>query len=247
MLRPANHEGATASAPVHPHFQDCLHCEHRHLRVFCNLTPEALEHYDRIGILMNFERGAKLFSEGDPVRNIYVICHGQVKISSVSRSGRALILKIAGPGDLMGLSAALANVPYEVSAEVIESCQVKVMRRQEFLDLLDQHGVASLRAAQALSSAYMTVFYDAKRLALSNSAAGRLARVLLDWGRAVSPGHAELRFTMTLTHEELANMAGISRETVTRLLSQFRRDQWLVVKGSSMTILQPDQLERLTV
>lgn len=247
MLRQSNHPSATASSPVHPHPQDCLHCEHRHLRVFCNLTPEALEQYDRIGILMNFERGAKLFSEGDPVRNIYVICHGQVKISSVSRSGRALILKIAGPGDLMGLSAALADVPYEVSAEVIESCQVKVIRRQEFLDLLEQHGVASMRAAQSLSSAYMTVFYDAKRLALSNSAAGRLARVLLDWGRAVAAGRAELKFTMTLTHEELANMAGISRETVTRLLSQFRRDQWVNVRGSSMTILQPDQLEKLTV
>ena len=247
MIRPNHREGATALSPAHSHSQDCLHCEHRHLRVFCNLTDEALEHYDRIGILMNFERGAKLFSEGDPVRNIYVICQGQVKISSVSRSGRALILKIAGPGDLMGLSAALANVPYEVSAEVIEPCQVKVMRRQEFLDLLDRHGVASMRAAQSLSNAYMTVFYDAKRLALSNSAAGRLARVLLDWGRAVAGGHAEIKFTMTLTHEELANLAGISRETVTRLLSQFRRDQWVLVRGSSMTILQPEQLERLTV
>ena len=57
---------------------------------------------------------------------------------------------------------------------------------------------------------------------------------------------SELRFTMALTHEEIANMAGTSRETVTRLLNQFRRDQWITIKGASLTIVKPDQLERLT-
>ena len=75
---------------------------------------------------------------------------------------------------------------------------------------------------------------------------GRLARLLLDWGRSASNGKPEIRFTMALTHEEIANMAGTSRETVTRLLNQFRRDQWISIKGASMTIVQPDQLERLT-
>jgi CRP/FNR family transcriptional regulator len=92
----------------------------------------------------------------------------------------------------------------------------------------------------------MTVFHDAKRLALSGSAAGRLARLLLDWGRDAANGKPEIRFTMALTHEEIANMAGTSRETVTRLLNQFRRDQWITIKGTSLTIVQPDQLERLT-
>jgi CRP/FNR family transcriptional regulator len=90
------------------------------------------------------------------------------------------------------------------------------------------------------------VFHDAKRLALSGSAAGRLARLLLDWGRSSSLNKPELRFTMALTHEEIANMAGTSRETVTRLLNQFRRDKWIIIKGASLTIVQPDQLERLT-
>jgi CRP/FNR family transcriptional regulator len=73
-----------------------------------------------------------------------------------------------------------------------------------------------------------------------------LARLLLDWGRASGNGKSEIRFTMALTHEEIANMAGTSRETVTRLLNQFRRDQWITIKGASLTIVKPDQLERLT-
>jgi CRP/FNR family transcriptional regulator len=114
------------------------------------------------------------------------------------------------------------------------------------VDFLGRHGIASMNAAQSLSGEYMTVFHDAKRLALSGSAAGRLARLLLDWARAASNGRPELRFTMALTHEEIANMAGTSRETVTRLLNQFRRDQWIQIRGASLTISKPEQLERLT-
>ena len=65
-------------------------------------------------------------------------------------------------------------------------------------------------------------------------------------GAASANGKPEIRFTMALTHEEIANMAGTSRETVTRLLNQFRRDQWIMIKGTSLTIFKPDQLERLT-
>lgn len=215
--------------------------------MFCNMTPDALKDFDAIGIMMSHARGAKLFSEGDAARNVFIICFGQVKISSTSRDGKTMILKIAGPGDVMGLSAVLANVPHEVTAEAIEPCQVKTVRKQEFIEFLGRHGIASMHAAQALSGEYMTVFHDAKRLALSGSAAGRLARLLLDWGRAaVNNGKPEMRFTMALTHEEIANMAGTSRETVTRLLNQFRRDQWITIKGASLTITKPDALERLT-
>ena len=123
-------------AGLHSHRppEDCLNCEHRHLRMFCNLTPEALQDYDGIGIMMSHARGAKLFTEGDQARNVFVICYGKVKVSSTSRDGKTMILKIAGPGDVMGLSAVLANVPHEVTAEAIEPCQVKTVRKQDFVD-----------------------------------------------------------------------------------------------------------------
>jgi len=226
--------------------EDCTNCEHRTLRMFCNLTPDALKDFDAIGIMMSHARGAKLFAEGDSARNVFIVCLGQIKISSTSREGKTMILKIAGPGDVLGLSAVLANVPHEVTAEAIEPCQVKAIRKQEFVDFLAKHGVASMHAAQSLSSEYMTVFHDAKRLALSGSAAGRLARLLLDWGRSVSCNKLEIRFTMALTHEEIANMAGTSRETVTRLLNQFRRDELIAIKGTALTILKPEELERMT-
>lgn len=214
--------------------------------MFCNLTPDALHDFDSIGMQMNYARGAKIFLEGEAARNVAVICAGQVKISSTSREGKTMILKIAVPGDVLGLSAILTDVAYEVCAEAIEPCQVKIIRKQDFLDFLGRHEIARLHAARSLSGEYLTVFQDAKRLALSGSAAGRLARLLLDWGRNVSSGKSELRFTMALTHEEVASMAGTSRETVTRLLNQFRRNEFISIKGTALTILKPQELERIT-
>jgi len=156
-----------------------------------------------------------------------------------------MILKIAGPGDVMGLSAVLANVPHEVTAEAIEPCQVKTVRKQEFVDFLGPPRIASMHAAQSLSGEYLTVFHDAKRLALSGSAAGRLARLLLDGAAA----------TATASTKSASPWPSPTKRSPTWLAPranrhaaahQFRRDQWITIKGSSLTITQPDQLERLT-
>ncbi len=230
----------------HSQPEDCLHCENRQFRLFCNLPEEVLEKFDRIGVLVNHAPSAKLFSEGDAVRNVFVLCSGQVKLSTTSRDGRTMILKIAVPGDLLGLNAALADSPHEVTAETIEPCVIKTIRREQFVELLQEHAPASIRAAQSLSLEYGTVFRDARRLALSTTAGGRLAQLLLEWARSARCGDAEMKFTMALTHEEIANMAGTSRETVTRLLSQFRRQHWIRVHGSRVTILNETELDKLT-
>ena len=119
------------------------------------------------------------------------------------------------------------------------------MRREEFLEFLEEHGEASMHAARALSEEYKAAFVDARRLALSPTAAGKLAGVLLDWSRAASPGKSELRFAMTLTHEELANLAGTTRETVTRTLGAFQKDGLIQIRGASMQILAPERLGAL--
>src|SRR6201996_1205215 len=135
----------------------------------------------------------------------------------------------------------------EVTAEAIEPTEIKSIRREEFLSFIQKHGEASLHTAKALSEEYKAVFFDARRLALSGSAAGRLAGVLLDWGKAASCGKPEMRFTMALTHEDLANMVGTSRETVTRLLARFKRDGLIEIRGSALLITAPERLEELAV
>ncbi|MDE3105959.1 MAG: Crp/Fnr family transcriptional regulator [Acidobacteriota bacterium] len=214
--------------------------------MFCNLSPEALADFDKIGTQQRVTKGTVLFREADPGLSAVVICSGQVKLSCTSKEGKTLILKIAMPGDVLGLSAVITGATYEVTAEALLPTQVKFVERADLVKFLEQHGEASMHAAKTLSEEYKSVFFDARRLALSPSVAGRLATVLLDWGRTAACGKPEMRFTMALTHEELANMAGTSRETVTRLLGKFQKDKLIQVRGASILILSPDRLAQLS-
>jgi CRP/FNR family cyclic AMP-dependent transcriptional regulator len=214
--------------------------------MFCNLDTTALADFESIGVQATLPRGAKVFQEDEPSNGVFVICTGQVKLSCTSKEGKTLILKIAMPGDVLGLGAVISGSRYEVTAETIEPTEIKSIRRGDFFLFIQKHGEASLHAAKALSEEYKAAFFDARRLALSGSAAGRLASVLLDWGKAASCGKPEMRFTMALTHEELANLVGSSRETVTRMLGRFKREKLIQMRGTSLLILSPDRLERLS-
>jgi CRP/FNR family transcriptional regulator, cyclic AMP receptor protein len=224
------------------HGESCQECEYRGLRLFCNLNGEALKRFDEIGMSVSFPGRTVLFEEGQRVNGVFVVCTGQLKLSTTSKEGRTMILRLAGPGDVLGLSATLNDLPYEVTAETLEPTRVKNVRRAEFLQFLETHAEAGGNAAKTLAKEYREVFLDARRLALSGSAAGRLSQLLLEWASSAACGGSGLHFTMALTHEELANMAGTSRETVTRLLNQFERDHLIKRHGAMLTIVDPDNL-----
>jgi CRP/FNR family transcriptional regulator, cyclic AMP receptor protein len=226
--------------------RQCGSCELRPLRMFCSLGPETLADFESIGVHSILPRGATLFQENAPSQAVYVICSGQVKLSCTSREGRTLILKIAVPGDLLGLGAVISGSRYEVTAETVQPTEIKSIRREEFLAFLRKHSEASMHVAKALSEEYKAAFFDARRLALSGSTAGRLAGVLLDWGRAESCGKPEMRLTMALTHEELANLVGCSRETMTRMLGRFKREKLIQMHGVSILIPAPERLEAIS-
>ncbi len=243
---------------VLPASNQCEACQYRTLRLFCNLTPAALAAFGALGAGVRFGRGATLYRETEPSAGVFVLCTGQAKLSCMSPAGKTMILKIAGPGDVLGLSAVLGNLPYEVTAETIEPVELRHIPRKDFLAFLDQFGEASLHAAQAMQSEYRDAFLEARLLSLSTTAAGRLARVLLKWGGhvACAPEHlassakakplaAQIRFNMALTHEELGSMANLSRETVTRVLTRLQRDKLLAVRGATMVLLDPDRLQAL--
>jgi CRP/FNR family cyclic AMP-dependent transcriptional regulator len=135
----------------------------------------------------------------------------------------------------------------EVTAEALEPVSLKAIRRVEFIPFLERHGEASMHAAKALSDEYKAAYSDARRLALSGSVPGRIAGLLLDWGRSACCGGQEMRFNMVLTHDDLANFAGTSRETVSRTLSMLQKDNLIRIKGAAVHILLPEKLEELAM
>jgi len=221
------------------------HCECPLSRIFCDLPEAALRDFESLGMQMHLPKGAVLFQEGDLAGGITVLCEGQIKLQSTSREGKIVILKIAMPGDILGLGAVLSETCHEMTAGTLEPTTVKNIRKDEFLSFLNRHAQASMYAARVLSEGYKSAFFDACSLTSAPSAAGRLASILLDLSRGRFNDERARPFTMALTHEELANLTGTSRETVTRMLSRFKRERWIQVDGSSMTILAWERLLQL--
>jgi CRP/FNR family transcriptional regulator, cyclic AMP receptor protein len=224
----------------------CTECESRFNNLFCNLPIEALRNLDDIKYTTSFPKGAVLFFEGQSPRGVFVICRGRIKLSACSSEGKALITQIASEGDLIGLSATMAGKPYEVTAEALDPCTVNVVKRDDFLRFLAEHGEACLNVARHLGNDYHTAFQKACVLGLSSSASEKLARLLLDWiKRDGKQDQQGIQLKLTLTHEEIAQMISTSRETVTRLLSDFKNERIIQIKGATLVIRDRQALESL--
>ncbi|MGH9601061.1 MAG: Crp/Fnr family transcriptional regulator [Terriglobales bacterium] len=226
--------------------ESCLTCTLRRDNLFCNLSPEALRSMEAIRSTATYPKGTVLFVEGQNPRGVYLLCNGRAKLSSHSSEGKSVILKITEPGEVLGLSATVSGRPYEATLELLEPCQVNFMRRDDFLSFLHQHGDVAVRAAQQLSQHYHSACQEIRTLGFSQSASGRLARLLLEWAESQKNGGNGLRLKMNLTHEEIGQRIGTTRETVTRILADLKRRKILAVKGSSLTITNKAALEELT-
>jgi CRP/FNR family transcriptional regulator, cyclic AMP receptor protein len=225
---------------------NCSECRVRADRLFCNMSEPAVEALDAVKFTGLYPKGSLLFVEGEEPRGIFILCSGRAKLTTSSTEGKTLIVKIAEPGEVLGASATILGKPYEVSAETIEPSQLNFIKRDDFLKYLNTHAEACLHTAQQLSEKYHSAQREIRSLGLSQTTSEKLARLLLDWcdrgGEQTTRG---IRLKVLLTHEEIAQMIGTTRETVTRLLSDFTKKKIIDVKGSSLFVLSKPQLEHL--
>ena len=233
--------------------ENCLACKMREDYLFCNLSVPSTKALEAIKSTAAYPKGAILFVEGQSPRGVFVLCHGRAKLSTSSADGKTIILKIAEPGEILGLSATVSGKSYEVTAELMEPSQANFITRQDFLNFLRDHGDASLRVAEQLSQNYHSAYEEIRSLGLSHSASEKLAKLLLEWahegkgkyGKKDGKDKSEVRLTVTLTHEEIAQLIGTSRETVTRALADLKKKQLVQVKGSTVVIRNKAALEKL--
>ena len=224
----------------------CADCKVREERLFCNMSPATMTGLDAIKFTAVYPKGSVLFVEGEDPRGLFILCRGRVKLTTSSTEGKTLIVKIAEPGEVLGVSATMLNLPYEVSAETLEPAQVNFIRRDNFMTFLQAYPEACMHTAQQLSEKYHAAQREIRSLGLSQNTGEKLARLLLNWcDRSGENTPKGLRLTVLLTHEEIAQMIGTTRETVTRLLSDMKRKKIIDVKGSSLFIVSKPQLEQL--
>ena len=227
--------------------ENCANCKIRHECSFCGFSPVVMRALNLVSHHSILPGGALLFVEGQSPRGIFVLCSGRVKLSTTSKEGKVLILKHAEAGEPLGLSAAISGTNYEMTAETAAPCQINFVDRKDLLNLLQYESEVGVRAAQWLSRDFQAAYRDMHDLVLARSSAGKLARLLLSCAPLQIPEADEVRLRSPMTHEEMAQRIGSSRETVTRLLSDLKKKQLIRLDGSTLVIRNRTDLEALAV
>jgi CRP/FNR family transcriptional regulator len=209
------------------------------------MRQSTIQIFDSLKITHSYPKGTTLFMEGHPSEGIYLLCQGKVKLSTCSKDGKVIILHIAKPGELLGLSSTVTDSIHIATAEVIEPCQVNFVRNDDFLNFLRQHSDACLSAVRQLGKNYNTAYLQICSLGLASSVSDKLAMLFLGWCKAAVEYSDGIHLKMSYTHEEIAEMIGTSRETVTRMLKEFRKQHLITMKGSEMIIPDKKKLEGL--
>jgi len=225
--------------------ENCVNCKPRGDSCLCGLPTSTLQAFETVKYTSTYPGDAVLFVEGQAPRGVFVLCQGRVKLSFSSSDGKTLILKIAEPGEVLGLSATVSGKPYELTAETIDPCQVTFIKREDFIRLLHAHADFSFRIAELLSEKYNSACREIRALALSHSAEEKLAKLLLEWSSKKVQGKHDGRVRLALTHEEISQMIGTSRETVTRLFADLKKRQIVHASGATLMIRNKAALESM--
>jgi CRP/FNR family cyclic AMP-dependent transcriptional regulator len=221
----------------------CKTCKLKTAGFFCHLTPAALKDFDAVKSTSTYPKGAFLFMEKQDARGVFVLCEGDVKLSISSSEGKTLIMRVARAGEVLGLMAGMSGGPYEVTAETIRPCQIAFVRREEFQRFVAKHPEASQGVARQMTMQYQAACEQLRTVGLSGSAHEKLARLLLTWSAGIQQTKEGTRIKMPLTHEEIAEFIGTTRETVTRTLSDFKVRHLVSIQGSTVMIPNRAALE----
>jgi CRP/FNR family transcriptional regulator, cyclic AMP receptor protein len=207
-------------------------------RFFWNLSRTLQTELDGISSPATYSKREILFTEGQLALGVFVISAGSVKLSAASADGKVMIMRVAGPREIVGLPGAISGKNYEMTAEALEPVKASFIPRKPFRAFVRAHGEVGLRVAEILSQIYQTTYREVRYLGLSGSAEAKLARFLVDLVSDGRDDHVRVRAALPLTHEEIAAVVGLSRETVTRLFTDLKRKRLVDVQGS--TLLIPD-------
>ena len=212
---------------------------------FKKLTPAALRDLESMEFPTLYQPGVQLFSEKTAPTGVFIVVSGEVKLSINSSEGKRLILSIAKAGEILGLSSVLSGLPSEMTAEVLYPARIAVIERDQFLAFMSRHLEVYQVVTQELSMQYKVACEQLRTVALSASAPEKLARLLLDWSENGQKTESGMRFRFSLTHEEIGEFIGASRETVTRTLSTFKSRRLVAFHGSILEIPNRVALEHL--
>ncbi len=210
--------------------------------VFDDLSPAMLEEITGLAQTLEVPRGEIVFSPEDEAESVYLIREGKVKLSKVADDGKEITLAILQEGDLFGELTAPETGVYGHFAEALEDAVLSVIRSVEFEDLVHRKPELALAVIHALAERMRRAELQIEDLVF-RSVPARVASVLVrlaqEHGRVGARG---VTIDLRLTHQEIANMVGATRETVTNVLNDLRAEGMIEIEHKRVRIVDQDAL-----
>lgn len=201
------------------------------------LPAAALADLEPLLASSSYPSNAVLFSETEPASGIFVVLEGEVKLSINSSDGRRLSFHIAKAGEVLGLSPTISGGEYEMTADTLYPARIAHVSRHVFLQFLSRHPEVYPIVTREISRSFNLACEQLRMVGLSTSVPERLARLLLVWSDEPGQKHEQAaRCRVSMTHEEIGEFIGASRETVTRTLSIFKNRRLVAQHGCTLTI-----------
>lgn len=222
---------------------DCEHCESRDKGIFCELEHAALNGVSEHKVMNHYKKGQTIFFQGNPPFGLYCINKGKIKVSKIGSDGKESILRIAGPGDVLGHRSLFSNENYSASATVIEDSDICFLDKNYIHQAIKENPSIALNLIQKLSRDMGAA--ESRNASMSQkNARERLAELFLNFKKAygVEEADGRWRLEIKLNRDEIASMVGTANETIIRLISEFREEGILEQEGKVMFIIDEKKL-----
>lgn len=213
------------------------------LPFFTNLQESDLLKINEITIQRNYRKGSIIFMEGDTGEAFYFIKSGKVKIYKTSPDGRELIFAILSEGDVFAEVTLFNDINYPASAEVMEDASLGMIKNQDLEGVISKNAELALAIIKVLSRKLFNSQQKVKELALGDTfmrTAQTIIKLAEEHGKKTDEG---LEVKLDISRQELANMIGTARETVSRALSQFKKEGSVDISGKKIIVKDMQKLK----
>ncbi len=215
------------------------------IRLFDGLSQSEMQEMQRITRMEEVKKRQPLYLPGDPSSNVYLLKKGRVKIANTAPSGKEVTFDILEPGEVFGELDVLEDTPRSTSAETIDDSLICVIPRRDFDQYLAMHPNVTIKLTKLIGLRLKKIQSRVEDLVFRDVPA-RLAHLLSELSKTEGVADKQgIRLKVKLTHQEMANLIGCSRETVSTTLGQFRDDGLIQMDGRTITILNEKGLSRL--
>lgn len=217
----------------------------KQIKVFAGLSETDKRELHAITRMTSYAKHELIYLPGQPGNTVFALKKGRVKISRLNEDGREATICILETGEIFGEVEMLGGIPRETMVQAMEPVLVCEILREDFARFLDKCPPVGTRILKLMGGRLRYVESKLSDLVF-RSAPARLARLLLELSETMGESdQGGIRLKVRLTHQNLANLIGTSRETVTALLSQFQRQGLVTQNHRYLYLLDPDRLARI--